>query len=291
MATKMANLEDLYMDLLKDLYSAEKQLVKALPKMAKTAKSEELRMAFERHLEQTREHANRIEQVCEELGVSPKGKKCVGMEGLIEEGKEVMKEDLDMDTLDAGLIGAAQKAMANSGSAWVQPVAIAYTRMQGLPIGRQHRPQVAWYGGADLVPHLKRLMGRGLADVQDELNVFPFRIAADSENVIRVELGEKTYTPPEISARILREHRGPNVPWALVLLFGFAMWVSGAFAFAVRAIDACLSSSIDPITTAAPNCFASRQTASNFSSPSSKFVELMMHLPPACSSAARIVAN
>jgi lyso-ornithine lipid O-acyltransferase len=65
----------------------------------------------------------------------------------------------------SALIGAAQKAMANSGSAWVQPVAIAYTRMQGLPLGRQHRPHVAWYGGADLAPHLKRLMGRGGIDV------------------------------------------------------------------------------------------------------------------------------
>jgi lyso-ornithine lipid O-acyltransferase len=65
----------------------------------------------------------------------------------------------------SALIGAAQKALASTGSAWVQPVAIAYTRMQGLPMGRQHRPHVAWYGGADLLPHLKRLMGRGGVDV------------------------------------------------------------------------------------------------------------------------------
>jgi ferritin-like metal-binding protein YciE len=66
-------------------------------------------MAFQEHLEQTKEQARRIEQACEELGVSPRGKKCVGMEGLIEEGKEVMQEELDADTIDAGLIGAAQK--------------------------------------------------------------------------------------------------------------------------------------------------------------------------------------
>jgi ferritin-like metal-binding protein YciE len=106
---KTGTLEDLLTDELKDLYSAENQIIKALPKMAKTAQSQELRMAFEQHLEQTREQARRIEQACEELGVSPRGKKCVGMEGLIEEGKEVMEEELDPDTIDAGLIGAAQK--------------------------------------------------------------------------------------------------------------------------------------------------------------------------------------
>jgi ferritin-like metal-binding protein YciE len=109
MKTGTGTLEDLLTEELKDLYSAENQIIKALPKMAKTAKSEELRMAFEEHLEQTKQQARRIEQACEELGVSPRGKKCVGMEGLIEEGKEVMSEDLDMDTADAGLIGAAQK--------------------------------------------------------------------------------------------------------------------------------------------------------------------------------------
>lgn len=109
MKTGTGTLEDLLTEELKDLYSAENQIIKALPKMAKTAKSEELRMAFEEHLEQTKQQARRIEQACEELGVSPRGKKCVGMEGLIEEGKEVMTEDLDMDTADAGLIGAAQK--------------------------------------------------------------------------------------------------------------------------------------------------------------------------------------
>jgi ferritin-like metal-binding protein YciE len=106
---KTGTLEDLLTDELKDLYSAENQIIKALPKMAKTAQSQELRMAFEEHLEQTKQQARRLEQACEELGVSPKGKKCVGMAGLIEEGKEVMEEELDMDTIDAGLIGAAQK--------------------------------------------------------------------------------------------------------------------------------------------------------------------------------------
>jgi len=109
MASKMATLEDLYMDLLKDLYSAEKQLVKALPKMAKAAQSTDLRKAFEEHLGQTEEHVERIERIFSELEGSPRGKKCVGMEGLVEEGNELLKEDVEPDVLDAGLIAAAQK--------------------------------------------------------------------------------------------------------------------------------------------------------------------------------------
>src|ERR1041385_2045965 len=97
---KTGTLEDLLTDELKDLYSAENQIIKTLPKMAKAAQSDDLRMAFEEHLEQTKEHARRIERICEDLGISPKGKKCVGMEGLIEEGKEVLQEDLDADTVD-----------------------------------------------------------------------------------------------------------------------------------------------------------------------------------------------
>src|ERR1700733_13185731 len=102
-------LKDLYIDELKDLYSAENQLVKALPKMAKAASAPDLRRGFEEHLEQTRGHVERLEQACEELGVTPKGKKCVAMEGLIEEGKELLEEDMAPALLDAGLIAAAQK--------------------------------------------------------------------------------------------------------------------------------------------------------------------------------------
>ena len=101
-------LRELYVDELKDLYSAENQLVKALPKMAKAANSDELRQGFEEHLEQTREHVQRLEQIFEQLGESPKGKKCVGMEGLVKEGSEVMDEYED-EVLDAALITAAQR--------------------------------------------------------------------------------------------------------------------------------------------------------------------------------------
>jgi ferritin-like metal-binding protein YciE len=105
---ELDTLKDLYIDEIKDLYSAEKQLVKALPKMAKAANTPELQQAFRKHLKQTAEHASRLEQICQELGVSPRGKKCVGMEALIEEGSELIKEDPDPDVLDAGLIAKAQ---------------------------------------------------------------------------------------------------------------------------------------------------------------------------------------
>lgn len=102
-------LRELYIDELKDLYSAENQLVKALPKMAKAASSDELRQGFEQHLKQTQGHVQRLEKIFQALGESPKGKKCKGMEGLIEEGSEAMEEDYEDSVLDAALIGAAQR--------------------------------------------------------------------------------------------------------------------------------------------------------------------------------------
>jgi ferritin-like metal-binding protein YciE len=108
MADERHPLHDLFEDQIKDLYSAESQILKALPKMAKRATNAQLRTAFERHFEETRGHVARLEQIAEELDFSPKGKKCKGAEGLIEEGKDVMDEFED-ETLDAGLIGAAQR--------------------------------------------------------------------------------------------------------------------------------------------------------------------------------------
>ena len=103
------NLKKLYVAELKDLFSAESQMLKALPKMAKAASAEELRAGFEKHLEQTRGHVQRLEEIFQSLDESPKGKKCVGMEGLVKEGAEVMEEDFDDAVLDAGLIGAARR--------------------------------------------------------------------------------------------------------------------------------------------------------------------------------------
>jgi ferritin-like metal-binding protein YciE len=108
MAEERHPLHELFEDQIKDLYSAENQILKALPKMAKNSTNAQLRTAFERHLEETRGHVARLEQIADELKFTPKGKKCKGAEGLIEEGKDVMGE-FDEDTLDAGIIGAAQK--------------------------------------------------------------------------------------------------------------------------------------------------------------------------------------
>jgi ferritin-like metal-binding protein YciE len=102
-------LEKLYINELRDLYSAENQLLKALPKMAKGASSSELKNAFEKHLEQTKGHVERLERLFEQLDESPKGKTCHGMKGLIEEGSEILKEDGEDSVLDAGIIVAAQK--------------------------------------------------------------------------------------------------------------------------------------------------------------------------------------
>jgi ferritin-like metal-binding protein YciE len=101
-------LKELYIDELKDLYSAENQLVKALPKMAKAATSPDLKTGFAKHLEQTKGHVQRLETIFEQLGESPKGKKCKGMEGLIAEGSEAI-EEYEGELLDAALIGAAQR--------------------------------------------------------------------------------------------------------------------------------------------------------------------------------------
>ena len=108
----MASLEtlhDLLVDELKDIYSAERQLVKALPKMARAASSPELKRAIEEHLAVTEEQVQRLEQIFEQIDDTPRGKKCRGMEGLIEEGAEVIDQTGDNDVIDAGLIGAAQK--------------------------------------------------------------------------------------------------------------------------------------------------------------------------------------
>lgn len=106
---QLQDLQDLFLDNLKDLYNAEKQLLKALPKMAKAADSNELRTAFETHTEETQGHIDRLEQVFERMGKRAAGKTCKAMQGLIEENKELLEEDAAPDVLDAGMIVGAQK--------------------------------------------------------------------------------------------------------------------------------------------------------------------------------------
>jgi ferritin-like metal-binding protein YciE len=105
----LESLNDLLIEQLRDLYDAENQLIKALPKMAEASTSEELREAFEQHEQQTKRHAQRLEEIFENLGEKAKGKKCRAMEGLIKEGSEVIDEDMDPDVKDAALIAAAQR--------------------------------------------------------------------------------------------------------------------------------------------------------------------------------------
>jgi ferritin-like metal-binding protein YciE len=119
-------LHDAFIEELRDTYDAEKQLIKALPKLAKAAASTDLRTAFETHLEETRGHVERLEQVFESLDEKPRGKHCEGIAGIIEEGKSIMEEEFDDATMDACLIAAGQRAehyeMAAYGTliAWAQ---------------------------------------------------------------------------------------------------------------------------------------------------------------------------
>ncbi len=106
---KLSTLQDLLQHELKDLYSAENQLVDALPKMAEAATNPDLKAGFQEHLEETKVHVQRLEQIAEALGVSLGGHKCKAMEGLIEEGSDLISEDAEDAVRDAGLIGAAQR--------------------------------------------------------------------------------------------------------------------------------------------------------------------------------------
>jgi ferritin-like metal-binding protein YciE len=121
------SLHELYVDELKDIYSAETQLVRALPKMAKAATSEALSSGFSKHLEETKGHVARLEKIFQDLDESPKGKKCKGMEGLIEEGSEAIEEDYEGAVKDAALIGAAQRVEHYEIAAYGTVVAFAET--------------------------------------------------------------------------------------------------------------------------------------------------------------------
>jgi len=127
---KVTNMEALFLDEIQDLYDAEKQLTKALPKMAKASSSEELRQAFEDHLEQTKGHVERLEQVFEALGEKARGKKCEAMAGLVKEGEEIVGSTEETAVRDAGLIASAQKVehyeIASYGSArdWAETLGL-----------------------------------------------------------------------------------------------------------------------------------------------------------------------
>jgi ferritin-like metal-binding protein YciE len=129
---KMKTLEDLFIHEIQDLHSAEEQIVEALPEMAKAAASPELKKAFQEHLKVTKTHLDRVQQILKELGEKP-GKKCKGMEGLLKEGEEILKEDSDAAVKDAALIAAAQKVehyeMAGYGAARTHAFQLDYDDM------------------------------------------------------------------------------------------------------------------------------------------------------------------
>ena len=135
MPEEMNPMEELLVDELKDLYSAENQILKALPKMAKAVTAPELKRALERHLEETRKQVERLEQIGEALEIKLTGKKCKGMEGLIEEGREMLQE-FDDNALDAALIGAQQKVehyeIAAYGTARTHAEMLGYTKVARL---------------------------------------------------------------------------------------------------------------------------------------------------------------
>jgi ferritin-like metal-binding protein YciE len=118
---ELDTLKDLYIHELKDLFSAEQQLVKALPKMAKAASNKSLATGFQEHLEQTKEHAQRLQQILSSHKSTTRGRKCKGMEGIVAEGAEMIEEEADVEVKDAGLIAAAQRVehyeMAGYGTA------------------------------------------------------------------------------------------------------------------------------------------------------------------------------
>ncbi|MDF2773830.1 MAG: ferritin-like protein [Geminicoccaceae bacterium] len=127
----MNSLQELYVEELKDIYNAEQQILKALPKMAKAASDRQLQRAFTQHEKQTQRQVKRLERIFRELGESPRGKKCKGMEGLIEEGQDLIKERPEPEVLDAGLIAAAQRVEHYEIAAY--GTARTYAQQLGMP--------------------------------------------------------------------------------------------------------------------------------------------------------------
>ncbi len=127
----MNSLQELYVEELKDIYNAEQQILKALPKMAKAASDRQLQRAFTQHERQTQRQVKRLERIFRQLGENPRGKKCKGMEGLIEEGQDLIKERPEPEVLDAGLIAAAQRVEHYEIAAY--GTARTYAQQLGMP--------------------------------------------------------------------------------------------------------------------------------------------------------------
>ncbi len=162
---KLDSLHSLFVDELKDLYSAENQLVKALPRMAKAASSPDLKAAFTEHLRVTKGQVERLEKIFKQIGASPRGKKCKAMEGLIEEGKEVIGEDAEAAVRDAALIGAAQR--------------VEHYEMAGYGCVRTYARQLGYPEAAELLQ--QTLDEEGEADEGEQAAVGERGVGADDD--------------------------------------------------------------------------------------------------------------
>ena len=133
---ELDSLKNLYIEELKDLYSAENQILKGMPRMIKAASSKELKRAFAQHEKITKRQVKRLERICKQLGEKPTGKKCVGMEGLVKEVKELIGEKPEPEVLDAGLISKAQHIehyeMAGYGTVRTYARTLGFTEQQNL---------------------------------------------------------------------------------------------------------------------------------------------------------------
>ncbi len=178
----MDSLKDLYIDELKDLYNAENQLLKALPKMAKKASAPELKSAFQEHLEVTKKHIERLETIFSALGEKPTGKTCKAMKGLVEEGKEVIEEDGDPSVLDAALIGAGQR--------------VEHYEMAGYGVVRTFANQLGENKAADMLQ--RTLNEEGEADK---------KLSALAEEIINVQAGDAEESAPKRGGAKSRKRR------------------------------------------------------------------------------------
>jgi len=173
---KLTSLEDLFVSELRDLYSAEQQILKALPKMAKAARSKELKAAFEDHYKETKGQADRLDRIFKALGESPKGRKCEAMEGLLSEGQDLIAEEADPSVLDAGLIGAAQK--------------VEHYEIAGYGCVRTYAEMLGYEGAAELLD--KTEQEEGNADK---------KLTELAKTIINVEASRAPYSSARTGAR------------------------------------------------------------------------------------------
>ncbi len=184
---ELDSLQSMYVDQLKDLYSAENQILKALPRMIKAASHKELKKAFTTHERQTRGHVARLDRVFKELGATPRGKKCEGIEGIIREGAELIREKPEPDVLDAGLLSAAQH--------------VEHYEMAGYGTVRTWAQKMGFDRQAELLQQT--------LDEEKQTDQLLTQIAEQSINIDAMS-GDQEMASPADRARPVRVHREPS---------------------------------------------------------------------------------